>query len=56
MEELKRKCKILMGRDKLLVFRPRIICDDNIKMNLKRIRCKIVEWVNLTEDGVPVAG
>jgi len=42
-EELKNKCKILMGNDKWLLLRPRIICVDNIKMNLKRIRCKIVE-------------
>lgn len=44
------------GKDKWLVLSPRIIYDDNIKVNLKRIRCKIVEWVNLTQDGAPVAG
>jgi hypothetical protein len=56
VEELKNKYKILMGREKWLFLKPRILCDDNIKMNLKRIRCKTVEWVNLTQDGAPVAG
>jgi hypothetical protein len=37
MEELKNKYKIWLERDKWLLLRLRIICDDNIKMNLKRI-------------------
>jgi len=56
MEELKNKCKTLMGRDKWLLLRLRNICDGNIKINLKRIRCKIVYWVNLNQDGARVAG
>ena len=41
-EELKNKCKVLLGRDKWLLLRLRIICDDNIQMNLNEYDVRLL--------------
>jgi hypothetical protein len=36
---------------KRLLGRPRHNCEDKIKMDLKKIKCKVVVWFHLSEKG-----
>jgi hypothetical protein len=52
MEEMKNAYKILVGKfeGQSPPERSRRRCKDNIRMDLKEIRCEGVEWIHLAQD------
>jgi hypothetical protein len=51
MEETRYAYKILVGKTegKSLPGRPRRRWEENIRMGLREIRCKIVDWIQLVQ-------
>jgi len=45
-------CRILVGKPEVKrpLGTPRLRCEDNIKMNLKEVRCGGMDWIELVQD------
>jgi hypothetical protein len=52
MGEMRKKYRILVGKPegKRPLGRPRCRCENNIKMDLREIRLKVVDWNRLAQD------
>jgi hypothetical protein len=38
------------GMYRILVGRPRSRCEDNIKMDLQQVGCRVMDWIELAQD------
>jgi hypothetical protein len=52
MGERRGVCWFLVGKSegKRPLGRPRLRWEDNIKMNLQEVGCRIMDWIDLAED------
>jgi hypothetical protein len=52
MGERRGVCRVLEGKpeEKRLLGRPRRRWEDNIKMDLQKVRCGGLDWIELAED------
>jgi len=50
--------RVLVGRSegKRLLGRPRCSCEDNIKMGLQEVVCGGLDWIDVVQDRVQLAG